>query len=68
MTGTGPRPPPPPVEVLPDTEATREQRQQIGEKALVSLCSVLQRAGISSPAKPAQGPASAAGHHAAGRA
>jgi len=34
----------------------------------VSLCSVLQRAGISSPAKPAQGLASAAGHHAAGRA
>src|SRR2546421_603760 len=44
MKGTGPRPPPPPVEVLPETEATREQRQQIGEKALVALCSVLRNA------------------------
>ena len=44
MKGTGPRPPPPPVEVLPETEATREQRQHIGEKALVALCSVLRNA------------------------
>src|SRR2546421_12699654 len=44
MKGTGPRPPPPPVEVLPETEATREQRQHIGEKALVALCSGLRNA------------------------
>src|SRR5467141_265088 len=44
MSGRGPRPPPPPVEVLPETEATREDRQQIGEKALVGLCSVLRNA------------------------
>ena len=44
MKGRGPQPPPPPVEVLPDSEATREQRQQIGEKALVALCSVLRNA------------------------
>src|SRR5258706_600172 len=44
MSGRGPRPPPPPVEVLPETEATREDRQQIGEKALVALCSVLRNA------------------------
>ena len=38
MKGSGPRPPPPPVDVLPETEATREQRQKIGHAALVSLC------------------------------
>jgi len=44
MTRSGPRPPPPPVEVLPDTEATREQRQESGEKGLVALCNLLRNA------------------------
>src|SRR6266481_5779611 len=44
MSGRGPRPPPPPVEVLPETEATREDRQELGEKGLVALCGVLRNA------------------------
>jgi HD domain len=40
----GPRPPPPPVEVLPETEGTREERQELGEKVLVALCGVLRNA------------------------
>jgi len=40
----GPRPPPPPVEVLPQTQATREHRQELGEKGLVALCGVLRNA------------------------
>ncbi len=44
MKGSGPRPPPPPVDVLPETEATREQRQEIGHAALVSLCRLLRSA------------------------
>ena len=40
----GPQPPPPPVDVLPETEATREERQALGEKGLVALCGVLRNA------------------------
>jgi hypothetical protein len=39
-----PQAPPPPVEVLPETEETREQRQVSGHKALTALCSALRGA------------------------
>ena|GEM_PF-1390094 len=39
-----PQPPPPPIDVLPQTEATREERQALGEKGVVALCEVLRNA------------------------
>jgi hypothetical protein len=39
-----PQAPPPPVEVLPETDETREQRQISGHKALGALCSALRGA------------------------
>jgi putative two-component system response regulator len=39
-----PRPPPPPVEVLPESETTREQRQALGHRTLAALCSALRAA------------------------
>ena len=39
-----PQAPPPPVEVLPETEETREQRQKSGHRALSALCSALRGA------------------------
>jgi hypothetical protein len=39
-----PQAPPPPVEVLPETEETREQRQRSGHRALSALCSALRGA------------------------
>jgi hypothetical protein len=39
-----PQAPPPPVEVLPETEETREQRQKSGHRALGALCSALRGA------------------------